>query len=153
MTPPPEAREAAVCANPVCRCGHDAKAHMDFVQTADCLRCDCKAFQPAPAAPQPAAPPTWFCNKCGKVGEAATRDAAQKQHAIQSPRCDYLPAWNWKPAPVAAAPSGARETDYYVTLRELLADYDRATTEWQATGVWFGHDAAMALRALLRGTP
>lgn len=42
---------------PMCVCGHDAKAHLDFVQTANCLDCDCERFTRAPAAtpaPSPA---------------------------------------------------------------------------------------------------
>jgi hypothetical protein len=30
--------------HPLCQCGHDALAHLDFVATADCTRCDCPAF-------------------------------------------------------------------------------------------------------------
>jgi hypothetical protein len=38
----------------LCLCGHTAKAHLDFVQTANCLSCACTAFRPAaPPVPEP----------------------------------------------------------------------------------------------------
>lgn len=43
----------------------------------------------------PVSRPVWFCNKCGHVGTAETRENADVQHREKSPSCGYFPAWNW----------------------------------------------------------
>jgi hypothetical protein len=37
--------------------------------------------------------PFWYCNKCWRVGDAPTREAATEAHDALEPKCNYLPAW------------------------------------------------------------
>lgn len=73
--------------------GPAAKQHV--TQAADFI--EAALMPPRDTAATPQDLPSWLCNKCGRRGEAESREGANRQHQQLSPHCEYFPSWNWTP--------------------------------------------------------